>query len=184
MDVVTVFGAAVVNLPRKVTCPFCHSNNELEKVIVATCVLENPQLMAAMDNDYRFETIAEVASVAARLVSNNSRKPVLRCEICHKDITVKAKVAQRMYSVPAQVICMCGMVSDLRFARDRDKVKIMVSWPYLPFLYCRSCKRKLVFPVLGWDTWRSWAYNTLRFFKNRKGVTDEYFRSDTSGNNC
>lgn len=171
MDVVTVFGAAVVSLPRKVSCPFCCCNIEVEKVIVATCALENPQLMAAMYSDYHFQTIEEVAAVATRLVSNNSRKPVLRCEGCSKDITVKARVSQRVYSVPAQVICTCGMVSDLHFARDRDKVKVMVRWPYLPFLNCRSCKRKLVFPVLGWDFWRTWVFNILRNIRKWKGVT-------------
>ena len=170
MAEMTVYGAPVVSIPSEVFCPACHGKNNVEKVYEAVCILENAEMKSSLKNeDNIIQNFDEVKAVAARLLSSSSRVPVLSCEFCNADIAIKTKVSQRVYSVPAQRICSCGSISDLRFSRDADRVKIMSGWPYLPFLYCRVCKQKLVIPVLGWNGWRNWVVKARRFFLMQKG---------------
>lgn len=149
MAIVTVCGTKIVRMPGKVSCPFCLSSNNVESVFMAA---------------FSLDTSAD----SERLVS--SEPPVVRCVRCEQEIVVNTTVSQRRYEVPAQVMCSCGALSDLHFSRDNRRIRIMDKCPYLPFLYCRRCKRKLVFPVMGGEVWRNWLFKVMRYFNTRKGV--------------
>lgn len=149
MEVVTVYGTRVVKIPGLVPCPSCRNDNDIERVFRAA---------------YSSDTSAD----AERLIS--SEPPVVRCANCERDIVIGTTVSQRIYSVPAQVECCCGALSDLRFARDRNRVRIMARFPWLPFIFCRKCRKRLVLSVVGWESWRNWIFKAMRFIKQAKGA--------------
>lgn len=149
MEVVTVCGARVAKMPGKVTCSSCRCRNDIERV-------------------FRAAFSAETSTEAERLVS--STPPVVRCIHCEGDIAIRVSVSQRRYDVPVQRLCSCGAETDLRFSRDSNRVKFMARWPHLPFVYCRRCRRKLVFPTVGQNWWRMTAFNLLHRIRIWKGV--------------
>ncbi len=150
MESVTVSGSRVVSLPKLMVCPSCRQRNDVEEMVTAAC-------------------LADGTADAVIMLSNES--PQLRCGGCAQDIPVKVSVSQRVYRVPAQLSCnCCGALTDLRFSRDGNRVKIMPKWPFMPFLACRRCRIKLVFPVLGQDSWRMTAFNLLHRIKIWKGI--------------
>ena len=146
-------------------CKNCGAVNDVEKVFIGRCISETPDLFASLgDSRKGIESIEEAKRISTRLDLSDAMAPTLICDDCGQPMQLNIKSCSRKMAVPAQLECVCGQHIDLRFQRDKERVRFIGSWPHVPYLRCRGCRQKLLIPIRGKEAWRSMAFKMFQLF--------------------
>lgn len=148
-------------------CRDCGKINDIELAFVALTVVETPELFTTLSgaDRLRITSIAQAQTISSRLDISNPRSPMLTCEQCGKQFCLHVRHEVRTIKVPAFLSCGCGQEVDLRYPGDSRRVRFTSQFPGIPFLHCRSCKRKMLIPLYGKDSWRIPLFRVIRLFR-------------------
>lgn len=164
-DTIEITTGPVAKMSDVHKCTNCGTKNDVEKAFVAKCIAESPDLFESLGNGRKgIESIEEAQAIATRLDLSNSMPPVLICDECGQPMQLDVKSCIRKMAVPAELECVCGQHIDLRYQRDKERVRFIGSWPHVPYLRCRGCQQKLLIPIRGTESWRQIAFKLIQIF--------------------
>lgn len=171
-ELIEIQSKPVAYMANEVTCPHCHSAQDVEKVFVALAIAENPEHISVFISEkHKDITSVDIAKqISTRINLSDPQRPFLICDDCGQPINLAVKhIIQRM-EVPALLECpACNRNIDLRFQRDKDKVYFTKEWPNVPFINCQ-CKNKVLLPVRGSQAWRNVAFKGVCLLRKIRGV--------------
>lgn len=157
----------VAHLSSTYYCQHCGRGNDVELAFIAMTVAETPDLFTTLsDADRERITSIELAqAISRRLDTSNPQAPLLICEQCGKQSRLQVRHEVSTMKVPAFLTCGCGQEADLRYPGDSSRIRFTSQFPGIPFLHCRSCKRKLLIPLCGKDAWRVAVFRVIRLLR-------------------
>lgn len=156
IEQVQISSGLVTSMDSQVSCRSCGDIINVERLFVAKAMVETPELLATLPNGDRQELVSleQAQAVIERLDVTNPNQPVVQCASCGADTILSVSHYCRTMTVPAFLWCRCNQEVDLRYPSDRDRVRFMAKFPFMPFVNCRSCRKRMLLPPLGRDRWR------------------------------
>lgn len=148
-------------------CRHCGTENDVELAFVAHSVRETPALFDTLpDVDrLRINTIEQAKETSSRLDVSNPYAPSIECERCGIKSALQVRSEVHTMTVPAFLWCSCGQDIDLRYPGDKARVRFTAQFPHVPFMRCRSCKRRVILPLHGTDYWRTVLFKLIRLLR-------------------
>lgn len=164
-DTIEISGGPVTKISDTHKCKNCGAINDVEKVFIGKCISETPDLFEKLGEGRKgIESIEEARQIASRLDLSDTMAPTLICDECGQPMIIPVKHHSRKMIVPTQLECVCGQNIDLRFNRDKERVRFTGNWPHVPYLKCRGCRQKLLIPIKGAESWRQIAFRMIQLF--------------------
>jgi hypothetical protein len=161
---------------KKITCSECGVTSPIEQAFIALACAENPELFEELTDKEKIgiRSIEEAKAIASRLILTDVGNPVLVCHECGSPLPLKSVQERTEFNVATFSTCQCGCEIDLRYPGDSARIKFTQQFPNVPFLFCISCKRRLLLPLRGKDVWKGWLFGLVRIFNNIRNSCAKY----------
>lgn len=164
---VEVSSGVVARMDSEVNCRSCRGMINVERLFVAKAMIETPELLTFLCESDRLgiTSLEQAQMVSEGLDVTNPNRPIVRCESCGGENNLAISRYNRSMEVPPFLWCRCGQEVDLRYPGDRERVRFMGRFPFMPFLVCRNCKKRMLLPPLGKDVWRMPVFHLMNLFR-------------------